>query len=283
MTSSIAISLHPRFVSAIKQMFNLDEINLDKKEPISGKTYGEIVESLQKDWADVYLRKDIVENIPRPRNFPEPKKSLVKQNMPYDGPFRVIGISGSAGSGKSTVAGLLKEDHGFAVIPMADPLKRVVSVLFDLRDNSLLDDQAFKASTEPLSGKTYRYILQTIGTEWGRTFIDKDIWVKLNESQVIEAYNLGYTGTVIPDVRFDNEASHLKSLGGRLLHIERPGLEVDAGVKGHASETGINKSYIDTEIVNNKGVGDLKEQAMLAIFMRRSMSFGRRFEHFELG
>ena len=266
--------LHPRFISAVEKMFNV-KIKEGDTDQISGKQYTSIAESLQ-NFARDFWDKDILDKLPK--NLRKGNEvQLMKQNKVYDGPFNVIGISGKAGSGKSTIASMLEEDLTFAVIPMAEPLKALVAELFDIKDVGLLNDQDFKASVEPLSGKTYRYILQTVGTEWGRSSIDNDVWTKLNMLRIIDAYNHGYLGVVIPDVRFDNEAKHIKELSGKIFQVERSSLNSEDVSYTHASEAGIDKKYVDITIYNDKGIEDLKKTVMENIFKNKTKNFELAF------
>jgi hypothetical protein len=59
---------------------------------------------------------------------------------------------------------------------------------------------------------------------------------------------------VVDDVRFPNEAQLIKSMGGQLWRIERPGL-TDA--TGHSSEGGLADWEFDRVIVNDGTVEDL--------------------------
>jgi len=45
---------------------------------------------------------------------------------------RIIGLAGRAGTGKSTIARLLCEQHAFVEIALADPIKRALAAMLDL-------------------------------------------------------------------------------------------------------------------------------------------------------
>jgi hypothetical protein len=56
------------------------------------------------------------------------------------------------------------------------------------------------------------------------------------------------------DVRFINEAAVVRTLGGTIIRIERPGVFAD----GHASETEQREIHADFTVHNDKTVEDLK-------------------------
>lgn len=130
----------------------------------------------------------------------------------------IIGLNGFAGSGKSEVARVLGEIGGFKRIPFAAPLKSMLEAA------GFTHDQLWGGEKEvPLAefdGRTPRYIMQTLGTEWGRDLIHPDFWVILWRRAV--AAHGG--NVVVDDVRFPNEVEVIKGLGGQVWRIERPGL-----------------------------------------------------------
>ncbi len=119
-----------------------------------------------------------------------------------------------------------------------------------------------------------RVMLQTLGTEWGRTIRD-DLWIshaiKTSEKLLWGdlTYNPAYglvenpgegppPGVILSDVRFHNELEHIRKANGFLIRIKRPATDDQAnatGVDGHASEAE-QQSFTDDEfnyvIVNDK-------------------------------
>ncbi len=103
-----------------------------------------------------------------------------------------------------------------------------------------------------------RVILQTLGTEWGRS-VDGLLWAKyahkiarrLKEEEGAfysrssgiyyneDADNPDYRGVVIPDHRFINEVELTKEMGGfvlRLRRLSQEKIEGNVGIAGHRSE-----------------------------------------------
>jgi hypothetical protein len=173
--------------------------------------------------------------------------------------MRIIGVCGSAGSGKSAVADILARECGFVVIALADPLKRFCAEAWGW-DRATLWGSSHRRN-EPdtryrmASGEflTPRRALQVLGTEFGRT-MDPDVWVRLAIQMAARvgaganyAPEIGltnwlfpihetYNGVVIPDVRFRNEVDAINRAGGKVWKVVRDGagLEGEAGL--HASE-----------------------------------------------
>jgi len=111
-------------------------------------------------------------------------------------------------------------------------------------------------------GISPRLVLQTLGTEWGRTF-SQNMWVDyaIRAAKQLLAGENFYTRVdgvqswmnavpsglaVITDGRFRNEIQAVQEAGGVALRIIRPGSGLSAaaesgGVKGHASERELNE------------------------------------------
>jgi hypothetical protein len=158
----------------------------------------------------------------------------------------LIGICGKARSGKDSATEYLVEDRGFARYSMADPIRNMLSQI-----GVFYDTDSEKESPHKALGKSPRQMMQTLGTEWGRDCVDKDIWLKLGQEAVSKAALRSYPGVVIPDIRFQNEANWVKE-NGTLIQIVRPD---NVEVSPHSSEGGVQGS--DYVVHNNGSLGDL--------------------------
>jgi hypothetical protein len=187
----------------------------------------------------------------------------------------IIAFSGVKFAGKDTAAEGLIRSYGFKRIGLADRLKDICSHVFSICRKDM-DDPSKKetAFEEPISinsehirdlldllrfdgflfdmestcrdicknfiGKiltSIRDMLQTVGTDICRTYIQDDIWLCYIKSLITPAHNY-----VITDARFKNERDYLKDLGAILILIKRPGYESKST---HISENqlGLDSDY----------------------------------------
>lgn len=156
----------------------------------------------------------------------------------------IIGLTGKKQSGKTTAADYLNENFDFAMRSFADPLKGMAFILLDecgLGSNDIHDKEA----PLPKLGVSYRKLLQSLGTEWGRNLVP-DLWVICAENDL--KHYTPSTSLVYDDVRFENEADFIRAKGGLVVHIERPGLVSN---DPHESESGIKFKPGDERLVNN--------------------------------
>jgi hypothetical protein len=150
---------------------------------------------------------------------------------------RIIGIAGRAGSGKSTMARLIRLQFGVSdKVKFAAPLKAAMRGL--LIHQGFTSDEAqraiegdLKRVPDPrLGGLTPTQMMQAIGNGV-RNELDPDVWVRFAKQRIeINATPV----IIIDDVRYANEAQAIRDLGGRVVMITG---RADAAVSDtHASE-----------------------------------------------
>ncbi len=160
----------------------------------------------------------------------------------------IIGIMGKKHCGKSEASKYLELSHGFKRISFADPMKCMLLSL-GLSSEELWGNRK-EVPSELLGGQTPRHAMQTLGTEWGRNLIHKDIWILAWKLQVGK-YS---TPVVIDDLRFLNEAKAIKELGGRVILVER----AETTTKDmHTSEVELERIPYDVKILNNSSIDNL--------------------------
>ena len=183
--------------------------------------------------------------------------------------FPVIGLSGLAGSGKTTLARLLSENYGYQVISFAGPLKAMARA-FGLTPREMAGDLK-ESPCVALCGRTPRQFMQWLGTEFGREMIGQNIWVEAWRRRVEEAHLDAIADQcdatakaliVADDVRFPNEAEAIRSMGGIVIRIERYGAGSSSG-SGHASES--MSIECDMIITNDGGEADLLFKVITAL------------------
>lgn len=110
----------------------------------------------------------------------------------------IVGLCGLAGSGKDTVASILRRDFCVQPIAFADPIKRFCAKVFDWDEDRLWGPSENRSEPDPRyrrehrrlqagspdeyetfldEGLTAREALQLLGTEWGRACY-RDIWLE---------------------------------------------------------------------------------------------------------
>lgn len=107
---------------------------------------------------------------------------------------------GKAGAGKSFSAEYLKKTYGYKTAKMAYPIYAIATNYFDMKEKD-------------------RRLLQNIGTEAGRDYLGKDLWINrlVEDIKIVakteEILKLPSTSYVSDDVRFTNEHLALSQNG----------------------------------------------------------------------
>lgn len=131
--------------------------------------------------------------------------------------FRLVGLHGPIGAGKSTLARMLATaltSHGLKVArySFSTPIKTLMNALFDWDDRHSFG--ALKEVIDPVWGVSPRHVYRHFGTEFGRALI-QDLWLRKAYQQVGRQDVL-----IIDDVRFPNEAQWIRD-NGLLIHVIR--------------------------------------------------------------
>lgn len=197
----------------------------------------------------------------------------------------LIGILGNAGAGKDTLANEICSIVKFPKYSFAGPIKDIVNSLFGwdvrhaeghLKDSKVelgepnlrlfyyklgwynLPHEIYHVPThraylsllnqfyEPVG--TPRRAYQLFGTELGRRLIGSDVWI-----------NLAPSTAVIADVRYNNEADHIRSQGGVLIRIE--GDHRSEEIPEHSSEKDVATIPADFMVHNYYSKEHLRKEA----------------------
>lgn len=169
--------------------------------------------------------------------------------------MKLVGITGLKRSGKDTVGSFL-EARGFYRAAFASPMKVIAKAVDPIMDcdgtNTIrLADLFSLGHTEDeikAQYPEYRRFLQRLGTEAFRSF-DENFWINWCFN------NLPDADSCITDVRFPNEAERIKTEGGVVWRVERPGVE---NTDLHPSEAFIQSLPVDVVIHNDGTLEDLQ-------------------------
>ncbi|WP_408953185.1 adenylate kinase [Lysobacter sp. Hz 25] len=140
------------------------------------------------------------------------------------------------------------EHHGFAKITLAGPIRSFVAELTGLTIEQLTDGPLKEEPLTWLGGITPRRMMQTLGTEWGREMIADELWLIIAQRTIERAKRDGKSGVVVSDVRFDNEAEFVQSLGGRVIELVR---DEAVAVSEHVSEAGVSRHLLNGSLRND--------------------------------
>mgnify|MGYP005645376361 CR=1 FL=1 len=175
----------------------------------------------------------------------------------------ILGFAGAAGVGKTTFARKMEQMRlNCCVMSFASPIKSMIRTLLsevgingkDIMD--LVGTQEGKATEiDLLDGHTVRYLLQTLGTEWGRKYVHNDMWTNIAIAKATSFRLSGYI-VIIDDVRFDNEAAAIEKANGSIVYIERPGAEKVCSDE-HASENSFTVETRYERLINDGNLSSI--------------------------
>jgi hypothetical protein len=174
----------------------------------------------------------------------------------------IIGFTGKKRSGKDSVSKVIQELHPdhVSVYSFADPLKKAVCNLFSIQIT-----EENKESPLPFwDNVSPRYLLQRTGDKVKELFPDifirsmySNIQNEMNKIQKQEKEHI----ILITDIRFNNEAEFVHSLGGFIIEINADKrLSNTTDDDTHCSEKGIDQDHIDCVVYNNESFEYTKKE-----------------------
>lgn len=195
----------------------------------------------------------------------------------------LLGLTGVAHSGKSTIADYLKDEYGFKQYYFAGPVKQALYNMNPLIKRTISSGYYGQTAHLPLQEivddlgwdeakkiPMVRELLQRMGTEAGRDIHGEDVWVNHTfadihkECEWEHSFHVGegvlklllVTDVVIPDLRFTNEAERIKRHGGLIIRVDR-GYDP---VNNHISEAGLDLNLVDINFYNNGNISELGQE-----------------------
>lgn len=189
----------------------------------------------------------------------------------------LIGLTGAAGSGKDSAAAVLCA-CGWKSIAFADSLRLEVAAAWRIDERLLMDRRTKELPSRNLMAgggmnaswlrwvsvagisliepRSPRWVMQ----QWGsfRRQADPLYWLKHVSYWVQYQRQHGVANLAVTDVRFENEASSLRGLGGHIVRVHRADMAaLSAATANHESERHI-ELRADADLHND---GDLQHLA----------------------
>lgn len=189
----------------------------------------------------------------------------------------LIGLTGAAFSGKDTTGRYLHKHHQFFSKAFADPLRDCLRIMFGLTDWHFLPEH--KEEKIEWIGKSPRKLLQSLGTEWGRDQVARNLWVRHMARRVQPILN-GGGDVVITDVRFLDEAELIHRFGGQIWRVIRKEGQKTKHAD-HTSEQESKRIIADVDIENFGTLEQLYERIDEAL--RFEIEHGETHERRRIG
>lgn len=184
----------------------------------------------------------------------------------------IIGVNGKINSGKSMVCQILRDladryGKRVEIKSFAYPIYRVVSDLVGVPIGEIKNKKKNheKVRLDDVT-TTYRSIMQTIGNGL-REYGYHDIWLDslfgVDNQKVSNELTWVNDWWIIEDLRYDNEAQRIKSLGGYVFQVRRNESEDNSHI---AENSLLHWSDWDMVIENNySGVDEAKAKIYLQL------------------
>jgi hypothetical protein len=167
--------------------------------------------------------------------------------------YNLIGLTGYAQSGKDTVASILVEKYGYTRIAFADKIREFlygINPMVACSPTGYLQDLVNLVGWDAAKQEPQvRRLLQDLGVS-ARELLNEDIWITSALDGVSKDERV-----VVTDVRFENEATMIRAMGGQLWRVKRVGF---GPVNEHVSESELAGYKVDQIFVNNGTLDDLE-------------------------
>jgi len=202
----------------------------------------------------------------------------------------IISITGKIGSGKDTVASIIKQttQMDWEIKKFAGKLKTIAEILCGVPKIHFEDQEFKKTQMSEEWGMTYREFLQKLGTEAMRDNLHKNVWINAlfadykahtvavgnNELNIIEKDVL--PNWIITDTRFPNEMEAVKKHSGLVIKVERDlllrkGYSKPTESDLHPSETALDEYTEWDYVIENNGTIQELHQKVIDILEKENL------------
>ncbi|MEQ1515435.1 MAG: hypothetical protein ABL931_02975 [Usitatibacteraceae bacterium] len=143
------------------------------------------------------------------------------------------------------MANLLVEREGYTRAHMGQPIKDMLAALGLSHEDLTGSPDIRKQPSALLCGKSPRYAMETLGTNWGRRMVSPNLWAKAIEGRVLKMRVEGIENIVIDDLRFPSDFDVVRRLDGTIIKIVRSALNTRRTAMDHvANAIGFNRAVL---------------------------------------
>ncbi|MBW3568811.1 AAA family ATPase [Candidatus Parcubacteria bacterium] len=171
--------------------------------------------------------------------------------------MKIIGLSGTNGSGKDTVAEFLKDEHGFYIASATDMLE---------------------AELKKLDRPTDRTHKRELGNQWRR---DQGLGVIVQRA-VEEAKKAGFDKVVVGSLRNSGEADLVHALGGKVIWVDADPLvryqRVISGKRGRIEDSKSYEEFLSDEEAEMNEQGDAATLSMAEVKAKSDIFIENNYE-----
>lgn len=158
----------------------------------------------------------------------------------------VIGLAGTKGSGKDTVAAFLKDHMGYRLHDHADPIRKAFDAVVGIEHSHYRTEHQYKEDKIPGFGFSYRQFAEAFGSAGMMGELDPDWALGAAQSAYYAGGKLCFT-----NLRTDHELLHAQQhCKAEIWWIDRPNNPYD---DGSGAKTEQDYSHLADVIVPNTG------------------------------
>ena len=208
--------------------------------------------------------------------FPPPPESRVScaefvRNNPEKACRLVAFWAPAPQSGKTTAANIAAtRSLQSARISFAAPLRNMIAHFLSMqgvppeRVRNYMTDGRLKEVVIPEVGRSFVELAIFLGTKFGREFIGADVWVEAANRRLSDIRAKTPRSLVVcDDLRFPNELKRWRDLGGVVIGIDRPGVQVSAARA--AAEGLLSFADCDFVLTNSGTQGEFERDVVAAL------------------
>jgi hypothetical protein len=172
---------------------------------------------------------------------------------------KLIGLCGFKGAGKSSVtaSAIFNPATSFISLPIYQTnfAKPIFDMLAAIVPGDIMYNKARWDEPLPeLDGKTVRFAADTLGVDWGRNRMGRNIWINQMRIEIGRSMATG-AHVIVDNIRFPDEFDMMKELCAETIAFHRPALGLPWNIGRSPTERYISdiQARCGHSIVNREG------------------------------